>query len=105
MGTTSNGYPYPEDTAALAGGARAIKDLATAVNSLLRKTAAGRGTVVLTKVAAASLAVNFPSGRFTAVPAVTVRVTEPIARSTVRHYQGTSATVHVIVDWQAMVTG
>ena len=41
MGTTPNGYPYPEDTDLVNQGAQAVKALATAVDTQLRKTASG----------------------------------------------------------------
>jgi len=66
MGTTPNGLPYPEPTAAVAGGADAIKALAVATRItsgiVTVPTGVTAGNVVV--------AVTFPAGLFTVTPMV-----------------------------------
>lgn len=71
MPNTSNGYPYPAGTDPVAGTATAIQNLATAVDTQLRKTAAGTVTINATAVGTFTASVTFPAGRFTAAPFVT----------------------------------
>jgi hypothetical protein len=71
MGTTPNGFPYPEPTDPVAQGADAIRDLATAVDTSLRRSAAGTAVLPLgTAQAVGTVAVTLPAGRFTAPPSV-----------------------------------
>ena len=71
MGTTTKGYPYPEDTDPTAQGAQAIKALANAIDTGLGRAASGSFTLSIPSAqAGSSVAVTFPVGRFTAAPAV-----------------------------------
>jgi hypothetical protein len=75
MGTTPNGFPYPEDTDVVQQGAQGIKALATAVDTRARASAAGSVTIAVnTSTTAFSKAVTFPPGRFTTPPAVVASV-------------------------------
>jgi hypothetical protein len=72
MGTTANGYPYPEDTDPVTGGAQAIKALANKIDTFLRTTASGSTTITLSNVAYAQVVVTLPAGRFTTTPNIAV---------------------------------
>jgi hypothetical protein len=101
MGTTPNGYPYPEDTDLESQGAQAIKALANKVDTQLRITASGTATII------------FPVGRFTATPAVAATCedgnyftasysrTPTGARVYVHQYKDATVTGSKIVSWIA----
>lgn len=67
-GTTAKGYPYPLGTELVSEGDNVLQQLAQAIDVQLGKVAAGAVPVTTTSSAAASLAVTFPVGRFTAAP-------------------------------------
>jgi len=68
---TPKGFPYPLGTDRLADGDDAIHNLATAVDTKVGVAAAGIAAVnVTTGGTAATLAVTFPVGLFTAAPIV-----------------------------------
>jgi hypothetical protein len=72
MGTTPKGFPYPEDTDLVSQGAQAIKALALAIDTNVGRVAGGTANVNIAAAnTAASVAVTFPAGRFTAAPNVT----------------------------------
>ena len=50
MGTTTNGYPYPEDTDPVAQGAQGIRSLASAIDTKAGISAAGKVNVTLNNV-------------------------------------------------------
>jgi hypothetical protein len=76
--TTAGGIPVPDDTDAVAQGAAAMRAMAGKFGA----SAAGTATLPLnTAQTAGAVAVTFPSGRFTAVPAVTVTRTAATAWS------------------------
>lgn len=70
MGTTSRGYPYPEDTDPVAQGAQAIQALANAINTRAGACAAGTVTITANNAALAFATVTFPANRFSAAPFV-----------------------------------
>lgn len=72
MGTTANGYPYPEPGDPVAQGAAAIKALAAAAETLARASAAGSGTITAAANGTVNQLVTLPAGRFKTAPAVTV---------------------------------
>lgn len=117
MGTTPNGYPYPEDTDPVAAGAQAIKAVATKVDTALRASAAGKATINVSAASLGTVTVTFPAGRFTAPPAITAVVdnsgyfcgTDTIsatsARIWARQYTSSNATIALNAQWHATATG
>ncbi len=121
MGTTTKGYPYPENSDAVANGADAIKALADFLNNNNVKTF-HVGTVVVNVAATAVQAqtFNLPAGKF-AAGAPTVVLLTPVANTqyiatssnltttqftvTLRHYNSTSQTVNVTVAYAAVLLG
>ena len=89
MGTTANGLPYPDDTAALAGGAQAIKALAAAL------AVAQTGTVAVGATHGSPVAktVTFPK-KFTKVPAVFCVITTNAVATTIQSAWPTVVTVN-----------
>jgi hypothetical protein len=118
MGTTANGYPYPDDTASLAGGAQAIKALAQAADTRARITAAGRVTIsVTTATTLFSKAITFPAGRFTVAPVVVATVEHSWWVASISAVTATGCTIYIrnvttgketasrVVDWTATLAG
>jgi hypothetical protein len=68
MPNTTNGYPYPATSDPVAQGATAIQNLAQAIDTRVRATAAGQVAVSVNAAATGSATVTFPAGRFTATP-------------------------------------
>lgn len=121
MGTTVKGFPYPENSEAVANGADAIKALADFLQTNNVKTF-HVGTVVVNVAASALQAqtFNLPVGKFAAgAPTVVLLTcvgnTQYIATSsaisttqftvTLRHYNSTSQTVNVTVAYAAVLLG
>lgn len=114
MGTTTNGYPYPEDTDPVAQGAQAIKSLATLTDTNLRISAAGTVSVNTAGVATAVASVVFPAGRFKNTPQVVTSTAStqwlscPTGASTagftfnVRMYKDTNGAGALACYWSAM---
>lgn len=71
-GTTAKGYPYPDPTDPIRDGADEIKALATAVDTRLGVMASGTVSLTTPASGAGTKDVVFPTGRFSAVPAVVV---------------------------------
>lgn len=69
-GTTTLGYPYPEDSDPVADLALAVRNLAQKVDDNIGVVATGTATVAMGGTANATVAVVFPVGRFTSAPAV-----------------------------------
>lgn len=113
MGTTTSGYPYPEDSDPVAQGAQAIKALAQKTEELQRASSRGGSDVHLTDDAVGSLAVTFPVGRFPGPPQVAActdstsyfasvtSITADGMTVHVRHFQNTPATTTITVHWIA----
>lgn len=71
--STPHGYPYPLGTDRVMDGDDAIHNLATAVDTQLGAAAQGTVSCPITAVSTpVSVSITFPSGRFNAVPAVTL---------------------------------
>ena len=117
MGTTPNGYPYPEDTDPVAAGAQAIKALASAVDTKSSPGAAGVAQIPITAASNGSLTVTLPAGRFTSAPAIvgtpedSTYLCACYARSStsfsirLRSYDNTSATATKPTSWIARTPG
>lgn len=118
MGTTPNGYPYPEDGDPVAQGAQAIKALALALDTALGAMAAGVVNIALNNVNQASKTVTFPVGRFKVAPVVEVTSTNAnlygvisIATTTtsftawLRVGTGTNQTITADAHWMARTPG
>lgn len=118
MGTTKNGYPYPEGTDLVMDGDDAIQDLAEAVDKKLAfAMTAGSATVLsVASTDTKAMTVALPSGLFTVSPRVTcmATTTSPSTRSvsaltggstssfTVYAWNGTSSTRDVSLAWNAI---
>lgn len=118
MGTTPiTGLPWPENTDPVANGAAAIRNLAETLDPRTPyATALGTATLVFTSSTAASIAVTFPAGRFTAPPLVFMAqqgtgssgLYAPRALSvttsgfTVSGTLSVAATVNVVIAWHAI---
>ena len=73
--TTPKGFPYPLGSDRLMDGDDAIRNLATAVDTMVGVFAAGQVNINVTVIGnVAQTAVVFPVGRFTAPPMVVVCV-------------------------------
>ena len=88
MGTTPNGLPYPDDTAALAQGAQAIKALASA----LPLVETGAVAIGATNSTPHAIAVTFPK-RFTKIPVVVCVITTNAVATTIQACWPTAITV------------
>lgn len=115
---TPHGYPYPLGTDRVADGDNDIQALATAVDTKLGIGMAGTNTVTISAAPSGSLAVTFPVGRFTSVPAVVASssgTSTYIANvSTVSatgftlnvfHRDGTSSSTSIPAHWIARTVG
>src|SRR4051812_34436745 len=113
MGTTTSGYPYPEDGDPVAQGAQAIKALAQKTEELQRASSRGASDVHLTGDAVGPLAATFVVARFPGPPQVAActdstqyfasvsGITADGMTVHVRHFQNTPATDTVTVHWIA----
>lgn len=70
MASTALGYPYPVGTDRVMDGDDVIAGLANAVNDKLGVFRCGTVVVATPDTAAGTMAITFPAGLFTAVPAV-----------------------------------
>lgn len=112
---TAHGYPYPVGTDRVTDGDDAIKNLANAVESKLRVSAAGSVSVTATSSASGSANVTFPAGRFVNPPLVVCSpvgatawyaaagsVTASGVTINIVQRDGTAATATVTVNWIAI---